>query len=799
MMCDSCEAVVDEPSMYEAGWGKKLNYVVAVAADHVVDVTPRYTRQFYSVDMQARRREYASSEAAGDAVVQRAHALQCQSLSNKKSKASLDFRLQREAKELERLKSVTVWENGTVYGQGRISGSLAWKLSRQEAGKTSGVPVDKNDDASLKTSPKQEESSPTGFHVESFYPMAMMTSADSKQVVSIAVVAQPKSRHGGIVVSGTTCAVGQDNTIDVVVVDEKHVTCILQSRSFHSLQALALFIDTLPALRIVAIRGRLPLDAESSPPPTNNQVATKLSALLGDKFDASFAKEGILYMGQVRAQPDWAFCSTYVAATDGYMIQGEVECNNTDLGLKTERNAYPSAVTSRLSEACMPLQTQLLATHEQKRIAFLSFIQDNPSYNVSGYTTRPGAPVYLLGETAFPFERTVSEQGDDDVESWHCFLRLPAALVPEGDVGVLPKQDTKKSTPGVATFEVPLDLNFFFNQIGFALLQKENGMSTRRDTGSVLRNSRLVGLYFSAHWCGPCRSFTPMLAEMYVTLKEEYPTHGLEIIFVSSDRDPVSFENYYRSMPWTAIPFDALGRFKQQLSMIYGVRGIPNFVILDAVSGQVVVPGDASRREVMQACQRGDEAIKAMFQDWLARVPAETTELVSMLEASCNEHHVPNESEDTSTSPPPPAYLVKKDGDSNVFADTSPLNGKFHAVAVPSSEAAWETECTNRVLEEGTREQMKNLLATTLKYVENAQMAPWNPKYRTFKLGNKVADAITRVPHGVQFLHCLGFELTATPHDFTAIIPLETDLDVMQKSISAKLEEYSNSVEWGVD
>jgi Thioredoxin-like/PUB domain len=295
------------------------------------------------------------------------------------------------------------------------------------------------------------------------------------------------------------------------------------------------------------------------------------------------------------------------------------------------------------------------------------------------------------------------------------------------------------------------------------------------------------------------RQFTPMLAEMYITLKEKYPTHGLEIISVSSDRDSASFEDYFRSMPWTAIPFDALGRFKQQLGMIYGVRGIPNFVILDTVSGQVVVPGDASRREVMQACQRGDEAIKSMFQDWLARVPAETTELVSMLEASCAEHHVPNESEDTST-PPPPAYLVKKEDDCNALAGKNPVNGKFRAVAMPSSDASWEIECTKRVLEEGSREQMKNLLATALKYVENAQKAPWNPKYRTIKLGNKVADAITRVSHGVTFLQCcLGFELTATPHDFTAIIPLESDLDVMQMSISTKLEEYSNPVEWGVD
>jgi hypothetical protein len=375
---------------------------------------------------------------------------------------------------------------------------LAWKLSRQEAGKNGGPLRDET-----QSSKQQQESPPTGFQVEGFYPMAVVAAtADGKQKTSISVVAHPQNRHGGIVVSWTPCAVGQDNTIDVVVVDEKYLTCILQSRSFHSLQALAQFIDTLPPFRIVAIRGRLPLGAESSPPTTDEEVAeAKLSSLLGEQFDASFAKEGILYIGQIHAQPDWAFCSTYVASPDGYMIQGDVECStdtlHADLSLKTERNAYPSAVTCRLSEAYMPLQTQLLATHEQKRIAFFAFIKDNPSYNVSGYTTRPGAPVYLLGETAFPIERAVSGSDDDDNESWHCFLRLPASLVPEGDAGVMTK-DCKKGATAGASFEIPMDLNFFFNQVGFALLQKENGMSTRRDTGSVLGNSRLVGLYFSA-------------------------------------------------------------------------------------------------------------------------------------------------------------------------------------------------------------------------------------------------------------------------------------------------------------
>lgn len=69
--------------------------------------------------------------------------------------------------------------------------------------------------------------------------------------------------------------------------------------------------------------------------------------------------------------------------------------------------------------------------------------------------------------------------------------------------------------------------------------------------------SDLVGknilLYFSAHWCPPCRAFTPKLKEAYETIKAK--NGPLEVIFMSSDQDQASFDEYFATMPWLALPF----------------------------------------------------------------------------------------------------------------------------------------------------------------------------------------------------------------------------------------------------
>ena len=69
---------------------------------------------------------------------------------------------------------------------------------------------------------------------------------------------------------------------------------------------------------------------------------------------------------------------------------------------------------------------------------------------------------------------------------------------------------------------------------------------------AICGEGKTVGIYFSAHWCPPCRSFTPKLAEFYKNLHAE---KNFEIVFVSSDKKEDEFRGYYEEMPWLALPF----------------------------------------------------------------------------------------------------------------------------------------------------------------------------------------------------------------------------------------------------
>ncbi len=116
---------------------------------------------------------------------------------------------------------------------------------------------------------------------------------------------------------------------------------------------------------------------------------------------------------------------------------------------------------------------------------------------------------------------------------------------------------------------------------------KETPFLYEGDTSKLLEGKQVVGLYFSASWCGPCRQFTPQLATFYKEIQAQYGSDSFEIIFISRDQSLDDLVKYYSKMPWLAVTAENVDRVTQLLAPRYQMQGIPHLVILDGEDASV--------------------------------------------------------------------------------------------------------------------------------------------------------------------------------------------------------------------
>ncbi|TYZ68063.1 hypothetical protein PybrP1_010284 [[Pythium] brassicae (nom. inval.)] len=110
--------------------------------------------------------------------------------------------------------------------------------------------------------------------------------------------------------------------------------------------------------------------------------------------------------------------------------------------------------------------------------------------------------------------------------------------------------------------------------LGETLLTKDG----EKPTAAALAGKKVVGLYFSAQWCAPCRTFTPLLSTTYEDMVEAHP--DFELVFVSSDRKQAPFDEYCAEIPFPALPF-ARRDLEYELKHKFDVPGIPSLVFLN--------------------------------------------------------------------------------------------------------------------------------------------------------------------------------------------------------------------------
>ena len=99
-----------------------------------------------------------------------------------------------------------------------------------------------------------------------------------------------------------------------------------------------------------------------------------------------------------------------------------------------------------------------------------------------------------------------------------------------------------------------------------------------------LDNKKIIGLYFSASWCPPCRKFTPVISTLYEDMIEYYD--DIEFVFISSDKSNIEFNEYWDKMSFPALSYEYRDK-KEELVKLYDVGPIPALIFIDT-NGELI-------------------------------------------------------------------------------------------------------------------------------------------------------------------------------------------------------------------
>ncbi|CCW63909.1 unnamed protein product [Phytomonas sp. EM1] len=118
----------------------------------------------------------------------------------------------------------------------------------------------------------------------------------------------------------------------------------------------------------------------------------------------------------------------------------------------------------------------------------------------------------------------------------------------------------------------------FFDKPSLTLLKGQS--LTPISEAEALEGKKYILVYFSAHWCPPCRVFTPKLRTFYDKCHKE---KNFEVVFVSLDKTVGGMRAYMESAHgnWLALPLDQAKVIEKEWMEKYDFQSIPALFIFE--------------------------------------------------------------------------------------------------------------------------------------------------------------------------------------------------------------------------
>ncbi len=190
---------------------------------------------------------------------------------------------------------------------------------------------------------------------------------------------------------------------------------------------------------------------------------------------------------------------------------------------------------------------------------------------------------FLAGTALAEFETWTNAEGqsvkmkllhvDRSGENPNAKFKLENGQVATVDASTLSEDDARrvlewKPTPGTE--------GYFEYMFDGALVKLDGGQF--REHHLDPKPAKFYVFYYTASWCGPCRTFTPELVKFY----NQHRNANFEIILMSSDRNEKAMLDYAKTakMPWPQVEFSKVRHIRSNLA--HGVRGIPSLIVCDS-------------------------------------------------------------------------------------------------------------------------------------------------------------------------------------------------------------------------